>query len=427
MSDDAPEREDESLEDGPDYRHDALSELMTGAYAATSMVSMSVSGDANLPAPPAWSPTADAPKAESLDRASGLPAQLDSGPHPSIEDEIHIELDDVGLPDVVAMRANAITVPLAGARKVPPPPVDVIPTDPDDDDDELEPAAAISTDSGVIVTPKHALGARLTGAYTTLPAHLRSPAPRERGKTPWIVAGVAAAVVIGIGAAFMMSPTEATPSEAADVADAADATEAAEALIVEPPAAADAAPKETAVPDLADQPELPEFDEPEPDNDGSGRASESPSGAYARATKRYAQDGSNEALLDMTLAACELHEGPDARAAFRKLVGSKPRSTAVIECREHGVDVSADVLGYTAAELADRAQAAFDAGELKRALDLAKESNKTERNQAALGLIVRAHCHAKDRSAATKMMRHIGKKHRRAIIKECAQHGVRLR
>lgn len=407
MSDDAPEREDESPGDGPHYRHDALSELMTGAFAATSMVSMSVpGGDANLPAPPAWSPTDDAPKAEALDQASGMPAQIDSGRHSPVEDDIDIDIDD-GVPDAVALQANAITVPLAGARRVPPPPVDIIPTDPSDDD--VEPAAAISTDSGVIVTHQHAVGAKLTGAYPAIPPHLRSPAPRERSNTPWIVAGLAAVAAVAVGAVLMIGRSEASPN-----ADANDASVQA-AVVPEP----EPEPAPTELEPATREPTEPAAPEPGEPLD--------PQSTYAAAIARYDEDPNNDALLDVTLAACALEKGPDARTAFRKLVGSKPRSTAVIECREHGVDVSADVEGYTAAELADQAQAAFDAGKLTEALELAKESNKTERNQPALGLIVRAHCRAKDKAAAKKMMRHISKKHRRTIIQACAEDGVRLR
>ena len=79
-------------DDAPDYRDDALSELMTGAYAATSMVQMSVPEE--LPELPDWEPSEDAPAAEVLDETAGGPTKLTSGQHSVIDEPIDIDTDD---------------------------------------------------------------------------------------------------------------------------------------------------------------------------------------------------------------------------------------------------------------------------------------------------------------------------------------------
>jgi len=407
----------EGTEQAPAYRDDALSELMTGAYAATSMVSMSVPGtDANLPAPPAWEPTNEAPSAEALDDQSGMPSQLASGPHIPVEEDIEVDIDadhdEEFLDDVVQARAAAETVPLTSPDPVPlrtsipvlPSPEPAIVVDREDG----EPAAAISTDSGVVVTPQHAVGAKLTGAYPNVPSHLRSPAPKQRNVTPWIVGG-AVVVALSIGAFMLLgndtpSTSTAEPTEKA----AAPASVAPEPETPTPAAKPEPTPSAPEAPSPADPPPAASQD------------------AYAAAAARYEQDPTNEALLDMTLAACELDRGPDARAAFRKLVGGKARSKAVVQCREHDVDVASKVEGFTGAELAQQAQDAFDAGDIDKALELARQSNRTERNQPALQLIVRAHCRQKDKKQAKKMMRHVSKRARSEVAKYCATQGVKV-
>ncbi|MCR9163979.1 MAG: hypothetical protein ACE37F_02240 [Nannocystaceae bacterium] len=423
MDDASPEHDDDDREQSADYRHDALGELMTGAYAATSMVAMTVQGgDANLPAPPSWAIGDEAPKAEALDRASGMPAQIDSGRHSAVEEEIDLDLDDdlddtpvlevredIGSGPVleqpkISLRDAIEELPASSDELAAEIMDDDVPLDPSEDD-EPEPAAAISTDSGVVVTPQHAVGAKLTGAYGAIPSHLRSPAPRERSPMPWILGGLAVALAVGAGIFI---------STRAPAEDATDAM----------------APASVVPDEGREEVELPTPPQPEPSAEApaaDGPPKAVAQDAYSVAAAKYERDSSNDALLEMTLAACTLQRGPDARAAFRKLVGSKARSKAVLGCRDEGVDVSAKVEGFTAGELAAQAQAALDAGNAEKALELAKQSNKTERNQPALQLVVTAHCQLGQASSAKKMMRHISKRNRRALIEACAEHGVRLR
>lgn len=426
VDDASPEHDDEGQEQSTDYRHDALGELMTGAYAATSMVAMTVEGgDANLPAPPAWSPTDDAPTAEALDETSGVPAQIESGRHPAVEEEIEFDLDEDLDEDAapeqrdhigsgpeparpeVSLRAAIEELPASSDNLVAQLEDEHVPLAPVIEDDP-EPAASISTDSGVVVTPQHAKGAQLTGAYATIPAHMRSPAPRKRSPMPWVLGGLA--VVLGVGLAMWAT----TKPQASD-----EPSEPAEAAVVPSPA-----PAESEEP--AADPGTPEA-EPKAPTPEPPETAEVPGDAYAAAAAKYEREPTNEVLLEMTLAACELRRGPDARTAFRKLVGGKARSKAVVECREGGIDVTSKVEGFTAGELAAQAKEALDAGDAEKALELAKQSNKTERNQPALRLVVTAHCHLGQKASAKKMMRHISKRNRRALSKTCAEHGVRIR
>ncbi len=416
MTDASPQpSDDEPSSDEADFRDDALSELMTGVLAAKQMATMSVpGGDANLPAPPSWTPSDSAPKAEALDEASGLPAQIDSGPFAPVALEIDDAHDELGPAedqiDAMVRRAEAPTAPQPGAQQAAlSAAMEELPDSTDDiaaaldigtqHDDDEEPAAAISTDSGVVVTPQHAKGAQLTGAYSSIPIEARVPAPARRGGTRWVVAGLVVAVAAVAGVAFMNGGRAADTEQAA--AGAANDRSSADRTDPTPDPEPAAAPSPAA-------------------------ATPAPEAIYAAAAKRYEQDASNEALLDMTLAACELRDGPDARTAFRKLVGSKARSKAVLECRERGIDLNAQGQGFTAAELAEQAQAAYDDGDATEALELARQSNRTERNQHALMLIVESHCQLSQAEAAEKMLRHIAKKNRDIVSAACDEHGVQL-
>lgn len=430
----------------PEFRDDALSELMTGAFAATSMVAMGGEGD--LPAPPVWSPVADAPKAEVLDPASGSPSQIQSGPHAAVEPEIEIdaEFEELDYAPVVARAAvtdgvvprtsDAVTVPLSGpivAGPLGPPSVempissDAYPADIGYEDDEGEGAASISTNSGVVVTPQHAQGARLTGAYPTVSPHLRSPSPRrEKSVMPWAIGSAVLVGLIAVGVTVMMGGEDTVP--AANPTDAA--SEPTQAAIVPSPSDA---PPEPEQPDAAVAPALknPESEAPDLVDPSSGDApppaADDPKRTYAAALARYESAPTNPGLLELTLTACALKQGPQARTAFHKLIGGKLRSKAVVKCRESDVDVTSKVEGYTGLEIASQARAALEGGHAKEALALAKQSNRTERNHEALELMVLAHCKLKQKKSAKKMLRHVPEKRRRELINECKSSGVRLK
>lgn len=430
----------------PEFRDDALSELMTGAFAATSMVAMGGEGD--VPAPPVWSPVEDAPKAEVLDPASGSPAQIQSGPHATVEPEIEIDalFEEPEVVPVVARAAvadaveprtsDAVTVPLSGpivAGPLGPPSVempissDAYPAEIGYEDDEGEAAASISTNSGVVVTPQHAQGARLTGAYPTVSPHLRSPSPRrEKSVVPWAIGSAVLVGLIVVGAMVMMSGEESGP--AANSTDAG--SEPTQAALVPEPSTASPEPKQ---PDatLAPAHEDPKPDTPEVDAPSGGGtpppAADDPKQTYAAALAAYEANPTNPGLLELTLTACALHRGPQARTAFRKLIGGKFRSKAVVKCRESGVDVTSKVDGHTGPEIAIQARAALDSGDAKEALVLAKQSNRTERNHEALELMVLAHCQLKQKKSAKKMLRHVPEKRRNELIRDCKSRGVRIK
>lgn len=441
---------EEGTANDPEFRDDALSELMTGAFAATSMVAMGGEGD--LPAPPVWSPAEDAPKAEALDEVSGSPAQIPSGPHvrvePEIEPEIEIDADfDEPEPgplvavapatDIVVPRASdAVTVPLSGPLSGGPlgPPSVEMPSSADDYpahlgylDDEGEEAASISTDSGVVVTPQHAQGARLTGAYPTISPQFRSPSPRrERSSTPWVIGAAVLVGAVAIGGVVMMSGGDTTESvPAAEQTHASP--ESVNAALISPPAEGLAQPKQPETPS-AEDPEpaaIPSVDDPPAQ--APALAEGDPKQAFAASRARYEAQPTNPGLLELTLTACALRLGPDARTAFRKLIGGKPRSKAVVKCRESGIDVTSKVEGHTGPEIANQARAALEGGDARGALALAKLSNRTERNHPALELMVLSHCQLKQKKSAKKMLRHVPDKRRPALVRDCAERGVKLR
>ncbi|MGH1344298.1 MAG: hypothetical protein ACRBN8_22255 [Nannocystales bacterium] len=438
---------EEGIAKDPEFRDDALSELMTGAFAATSMVTMGgEGGEGDLPAPPVWAPSEDAPQAEGLDDALGSPAPLPSGPHDHLEPELEIDTDfeedipALAVADVAEPRPNeAVTVPLSGpdpeAEPVLRPPSVDMPISSDDYpahlgyvDDDGEGAASISTDSGVVVTPKHAQGAMLTGAYPTISPQLRSPAPRrEQGSAKWLIGGAVLVGLVVIGAVVMMSGGTAG-GQAAGSADTS--AEPSTAAVVPNPAAPPSAP-ETPGPAPTPGTKAPEStasDSVAPSGqDAPAAAGDDPKPAYAAALARYEANPDNPGLLELTLTACALGLGPEARTAFHKLVGGKARSKAVVKCREAGIDVTSKARGYTGPEIAAQAREALDDGRASDALALAKQSNRTERNHAALEVMVLAHCELKQKKSAKKLLRHISERHRKVLVDDCAKRGVKLR
>ncbi len=418
-------------DDAPDYRDDALSELMTGAYAATSMVQMSVPEE--LPELPDWEPSEDAPAAEVLDETAGGPTKLTSGQHSVIDEPIDIDTDDdvpidtddlderppsptvdvvpmleLGLPNVDAPDSGEVDPAALDAEKLgkdADAPTLIV----DEIDSGAEAAASISTESGVVVEPQRAPAAELTGGYETVASHIRSPAPREERRSPMMFIGIGVVVVaaIGIGVAMFGGADDGPGGDVNETAAGAAPTEPAPTGTPGPGVATAAVPPSPAP-------------APSPVDRSSAQAE------YDAARSRYEDTGKSRALIDMTVAACKLNDGPTARLAFRKLVGAKSRSKALIACRELGVDVTSAVDGFTGAELAAQAQAALAAGKHGDALELAKKSNRTERNQAALRLIVKAHCHLGNRTKALKMMRHVSERQRDAVASYCTDQGLEL-
>ena len=63
-------------------------------------------------------------------------------------------------------------------------------------------------------------------------------------------------------------------------------------------------------------------------------------------------------------------------------------------------------------------------GDATGALALAKQSTRTERNPAALELVLEAHCQLKQKKSAKNLLRHIPEKTRPALIADCAARRV---
>ncbi|MEM9458300.1 MAG: hypothetical protein AAGF11_29255 [Myxococcota bacterium] len=148
--------------------------------------------------------------------------------------------------------------------------------------------------------------------------------------------------------------------------------------------------------------------------------------AYRRAAERYAQTEAQDALLEMTIAGCALREGPLARAAFRKLKGRALRTQAIVECRELDIDVTAKTEGYTGPELLAQAQRALEAGDVQTAFEKAHASNKVSRSNKAIQLRARTACSLGNAAEARRMLPHISKKSRPAVIAHCREAGIEL-
>lgn len=242
----------------------------------------------------------------------------------------------------------------------------------------------------------------------------------------WAIGGAVLVGLAAVGVVVIMSG-----GDTVSVADPIDAaSEPAEAVVVPTPPEASPEPERPHAP-TAPAVENPKAEVPKLVSPASGDTPPPAAGdqkqTYAAALARYEADPTNPGLLELTLTACALKLGPDARAAFHKLIGGKLRSKAVVKCRESDIDVTSKVEGYTGLEIANQAREALDGGDAKGALSLAKQSNRTERSHEALELMVLAHCELKQKKSARKMLRHVPEKRRRGLIRECKSRGVRLK
>ncbi len=482
-------------DDESEFQDDALSELMAGAYVATSMVSISAPPSSEIPELPQWEPSEDAlPTAEVLDEESGDPVSIESGEFAAPlsendDDDGDVDHDapalvgsllartsdipktpshdrvtrpdggrvalvpkappavppgDAPNPDAVEESAPSeveagasLQVEPQAARPVPPleraavsgvvevdviqqaaaattVPLDMPRKSSSSDEADPEPAASISAEPGVVVRTQRRPASELTGSYPTLsgpgqPNERRPTNPHPvldepRSRAVPIVLGLTVLASLA-GGWFWFSNRSAPRGQGTAVAQAGTADNSSPNGA---PASADEKSNALeATRQSANDPEV-------------SRAN------YAAAAARYERDQAPDALVEMSIAACELRDGPTARSAFRKLVGTKLRSRTLVTCRELGVDVSALGNGYTAGELAQQAQAALDEAHYDEALKLAKKSNRVERNQAALVLIVKAHCRLAEVDQAKKMMRHVSEKRRAAVDAYCKDAGAQL-
>lgn len=143
------------------------------------------------------------------------------------------------------------------------------------------------------------------------------------------------------------------------------------------------------------------------------------SARYAQAATQYNDDGSAAALETMVNAACAMDDGVRARSAFRKLTGKDVRSRVMVSCRERSIDLAAPGDGPTPAELLRAAERALEAGDLSKAADLARTSNRSERSQAAILLSARVACAAGKLEKVASLRRHLKRAARRTLAEHC--------
>lgn len=334
--------------------------------------------------------------------------------------------------------------------------------------------SAVATIPAPVVPPKATVPASVVPPKATVPAPTVEPAPKpasaparraraatfteilpsapSRSLGPWFAAGAVVALSI-LALVWLTSGDEDEPAEGRPAVTAAPAPEVPTAPPspetprspaepqTPPPAPADASP-EPAEPDDApaepdDAPTEPDDAPAEPDPTPAARPPHDPdaaiirvapdTSAYDRAAADYEATGSHEALLAMTKAACVLRDGPKARAAFRKLLGRTLRSEAIVACREHQVDVSSTVSGYTGPELLAQARAAMEAGDAQTAFEKAFASNKVERSSEAVLVQGLAACALGNGDKAQRLLPHVSKKSRPALVEGCQAKGIELR
>ncbi len=271
----------------------------------------------------------------------------------------------------------------------------------------------------------------------TGPIHAAAPAPR-RALGAWLAVGAALGTVLSIVAlVWVMSSSEPAPGSAPDEPAKAPAADA-KAPPDEPgdagasparPAPAEPAPAEPtpAEPTVPPEPTPSDAIEAPPADERAVITVTRDRSAYERAAAEHARTGSPSSLLAMAIAACELDEGPRARAAFRKLVGRAARTKAMVTCRAAGVDVTSTVDGYTGGELLAQARAALAAGDAKTALDKAHASNKVERSSEAVLVKGLAACSLGDADQAQRLLPHVSVKARARLVEGCAAQGITLR
>jgi hypothetical protein len=336
-----------------------------------------------LPAPPSFAAALD----DFMDRTAA-----DSGllvvPPSEEGDEVREELEAPASPDVA----------------------DASPPDDEHDDDDLADAADPSEPSVALPPPR----TRPTGPHAV---PQRSPDPRHR-RISMRVVGVGAVVAIAAGLVWMMSSSPSPPPSSDAAAPAADAGSPApkEAGAASSPPAASAPTSAPPSPPPADANAPPTAGPPD-----SAIATR-----YAAAAARFEASGEARDLADMAVAACQLDEGPDARAAFRMLKGPQLRKEVLIACRKTEVDVRDDAVDYTAPELVRRAERALAAGDAETAMDVARESNKLDRTSAAVVVMSRAACVLRDADRAQTLLRHVAAEDRPIVREACRALGITL-
>lgn len=145
---------------------------------------------------------------------------------------------------------------------------------------------------------------------------------------------------------------------------------------------------------------------------------------YEAAAAEYEASGSEEALASMVKLSCAMDDGVRARSAFRKLGARELRVEALLACKKTEIDPTLSADGPTPAELARKARRQLQAGDAAAAMSTARESNRLERNPAALVVMTLAACALSDADEARRLRRHVKRDDRAEVDEGCRAHGI---
>lgn len=135
---------------------------------------------------------------------------------------------------------------------------------------------------------------------------------------------------------------------------------------------------------------------------------------------------SNAAIEVMTVAQCQLGEGPAARQLFRKLVFKEPRRRVADRCLELEIQIFAETLSRTPKEMLAAAGRHYGKGEREHAERLALESFKARRRPEALALVGMIACDAHDADKAARYAKRIDGETHDNLLAHCADKGIEL-
>ncbi len=230
------------------------------------------------------------------------------------------------------------------------------------------------------------------------------------------------------------APAAATPSTDAEPEPEADPAADAEP---EPEPEAEPEPKPEPAPEPEAEPEpepVPADDAPPDDSEAGALVAEATAAmqakdlrrAYDLAAKAYEMAGGNTGLEVMALSACQLGEAPDARSAYRKLIGRTVRRRVTDECIALGIRIHWDGEGWTSKELLRRATEAIGQGKYQEGYDLAQQSHRKKRRSAAVALMATAACGLKDAAEAKRLFALVSAGEKPGIAETCEKNGIEL-
>ena len=194
----------------------------------------------------------------------------------------------------------------------------------------------------------------------------------------------------------------------------------------EPVPAPESAPDPDPEPEAEPAPEPEAEAEPEPVPVEAPRDASDDERVYAEAAAAYEASGDNDDLAKMARAACCLEDGAKARSAYRKLKGGDARGSVLRECKARAIDLGYKGDGYTTEEMLRNARRALEAGDFRKALEDAKQSNREERSKHALLVMAQAACELRDEKQARYYVGMLRLGDRAPVEARCAKTGISL-